>query len=301
MMSLLSIIIFGCKKDKTDPVITWPNPADINYGTLLSEIHCNATTSVDGTFTYSPKIGTLLNVGLNQDLEVAFTPADVNKYNMVIKTVKINVMVAKITFNPNITYGSQSDKDGNIYKTVTIGSQTWMAENLRTTKYRNGDPIPQVTDNTSWKNLNTGAYCNYKNTLNTDTIFTFGRLYNWYAATDSRNIAPEGWHIPTNSDWITLETYVGKEFLDGNKLKENSLGHWTAYFYTSEGYNSTGFTAFPAGFRYNDGTFGSYNICNWWSSSLNGTSGACLEILESCLFNYFGSKTAGWSIRCIKD
>src|SRR5664280_2860660 len=86
-------------------------------------------------------------------------------------------------FNPGLTYGTMTDQDSNVYKTITIGTQTWMAENLRTTKYRDGSSILNITDNTVWTYLTTGAYCNYNNTKSADTIATYGRLYDWYAAT----------------------------------------------------------------------------------------------------------------------
>ncbi|HDO06183.1 MAG TPA: hypothetical protein ENG85_00705, partial [Bacteroidetes bacterium] len=91
-------------------------------------------------------------------------------------------------FNPNKTYGTVTDIDGNVYKTIVIGNQTWMAENLRVTHYQNGDTIPNVTDNTTWKDLSTDAYCNYNNTTDLDTIATYGRLYNWYAVNDTRGL-----------------------------------------------------------------------------------------------------------------
>ena len=125
-----------------------------------------------------------------------------------------------ILFNPDLTYGTINDIDGNVYKTITIGTQTWMAENLRTTKFRNGKDIPEVTVDSIWAILTTGAYCNYKNTRNIDTIVTYGRLYNWYAVYDSRNIAPEGWHISNEADWTTLTNYLGGPYVAGLKLKE---------------------------------------------------------------------------------
>jgi hypothetical protein len=120
-------------------------------------------------------------------------------------------------FNPNVTYGTMTDLDGNEYKTVTIGTQTWMAENLRTTKYNDGSNIPNVTNNNSWFILRTGAYSNYKNTTNADTIATFGRLYNWYTVNTGK-LAPQGWHVPTNSEWIILTTYLGGIDVSMSKL-----------------------------------------------------------------------------------
>ena len=117
-------------------------------------------------------------------------------FNACVKddTSPINTTNGKTTavFNPDKTYGTMTDQDGNIYKTITIGTQTWMAENLRTTKYRDGSAIPQVTADAEWIDLKTGAYCNYNNTLADDTIATFGRLYNWFAVADIRNLAPNG-------------------------------------------------------------------------------------------------------------
>ncbi len=102
-------------------------------------------------------------------------------------------------FNPDVIYGTMTDQDGNVYKTVTIGTQTWMAENLRTTTYNNGTTIPNITNVNEWASLITGAYCNYNNTTSTDTITTYGRLYNWYAVNTGK-LAPDGWHVPTNEE-----------------------------------------------------------------------------------------------------
>src|ERR1039457_6330795 len=96
-------------------------------------------------------------------------------------------------FNSAVTYGTMTDQDGNVYKTVTIGTQTWMAENLRTTIYNDGTAISNVTGATEWTNLTTGAYCNFNNTTSTDTIATYGRLYDWYAVNTGK-LAPTGWH-----------------------------------------------------------------------------------------------------------
>ena len=150
-------------------------------------------------------------------------------------------------FNPDLTYGTMTDQDDNVYKTITIGTQTWMAENLRTTKYRDGSSIPNVTDNTAWTNKTTGAYCNYNNTKSADTIATYGRLYNWYAATDSRNIAPTGWHLPTETEWRTLIYYLGGFSVAGGKMKETGTTHWKTP--NTGATNESGFTALPTGFR----------------------------------------------------
>jgi uncharacterized protein (TIGR02145 family) len=135
---------------------------------------------------------------------------------LLISSCKKTEEIANINFNPSITYGSITDQDGNVYKTVNIGNQTWIAENLKTTKYRNGELIPNVTDNTLWKNLVTGAYSNYDNDNKKENIY--GRLYNWYAVNDTRNLAPLGWHVPSDTEWTTLYSFLGGEDVAGFKL-----------------------------------------------------------------------------------
>jgi len=161
-------------------------------------------------------------------------------------------------FNPDKTYDTIKDIDGNEYKTIIIGTQTWMAENLRTTHYRNGDPIPNVKgkiDPSQWRNLTTGAYCSYNDTNDPDSIATFGFLYNGFAVTDSRGIAPEGWHIPTDIEWTALTIFVDGvdgttsiygSNIAGGRLKEAGTIHWGR---ANHGDNSSGFTALPGGYR----------------------------------------------------
>lgn len=104
-----------------------------------------------------------------------------------------------------------TDFDGNIYHVVTIGTQDWLIENLKVTHYRTGDAIPNVTGNTQWGNLTTGAYCDYDNSVGNGT--TYGRLYNWFAVNDSRKIAPTGWHVSSDAEWTVLTTYLGGEVM----------------------------------------------------------------------------------------
>jgi len=205
-------------------------------------------------------------------------------------------------FNATITYGTLTDIDGNVYKTVTIGTQTWMAENLRTTKYNDGTAIPIVTDNIAWVNLNTGAYCHYNNTINADTIATFGRLYNWYAVNTGR-LAPDGWHLPTDEEWTTLITYLGGESIGGGKLKEAGTMHW---IYSNEAAtNETGFTALAGGYRIFDGTF-SYIGENgsWWSATetdINLALAWHMTRYDSFANRFLYNKQPGLSVRCVKD
>jgi uncharacterized protein (TIGR02145 family) len=203
---------------------------------------------------------------------------------------------------------SISDLDGNIYNTVTIGTQIWMAENLKTTKYRNGDPIPNVTDPTQWSNLTTGAYCNNDNDINYAN--TYGHLYNWYAISDSRNIAPTGWHVASDADWtkLTSATWVEGTYGVGSKIKEYGTSHWVSPNIGAT--NEAGFTALPCGGRGYDGTFGVIGTSSGWWSSTYDTDNVSSWVLP--FFNgnassltaqkkYVGNLLGGNSVRCIKD
>jgi len=207
-------------------------------------------------------------------------------------------------FNPNVVYGTMTDQDGNIYKTIVIGSQTWMAENLRTTKYRNGDSIPEIINNSLWPVLTSAAYCNYENRHNPDTIATYGRIYNGYAAIDTRNIAPAGWHVPSDAELRILTTFLGGDNVAGGKMKEVGTTHW---FHENKGAtNESGFTALPAGYRaLSDGMFtGLHYASNYWSTTIPESSFAN----NLMLYNYSGGcghsdyyMRGGFSIRCLKD
>jgi len=302
LIVLLLTSLSSCKKDasssKKDPVITWTNPADINYGISLSSAQLNAKADVDGTFVYTPSSGTMLNIGANQDLKVDFTPSDAVNYNSVSKTVKINVM--GIIFNPDLVYGTMTDQDGNEYKTITIGTQTWMAENLRTTKFNDGSDIPLVTDYAAWSSLTTPGYC----WLNDDEAnkVIYGAFYNFFTVNTGK-LAPVGWHVATDAEWTALLYYEGGLDVAGGKLKEIGTTHWLSP--NKGATNETGFTALPAGERFENGYLtGLADISCWWSSTVNNSAEAWIFDLG---YNYPGanresaSKIQGFSVRCIKD
>lgn len=205
-------------------------------------------------------------------------------------------------FNPSITYGTMTDQDGNVYKTVTIGTQTWMAENLRTTKYNDGTTIPNITDNYEWGGLSTGAYCNYNNTSNTDTIITYGRLYNWYTIKTGK-LAPKGWHISTNNEWSQLIDYLGGISVAGGKLKEIGTTHW--YNPNTGATNESGFTALPGGYRNKYGSFYYIgDIIHLWTSSESSASFPIYYYVSRSFSSIEGSnssKELGYSVRCVKD
>lgn len=205
-------------------------------------------------------------------------------------------------FNSSVTYGTMTDQDGNVYKTVTIGTQTWMAENLRTTKYNDGTAIPFVTASSEWGNLSTGAYCNYRNTNNTDTIATFGRLYNWYAVNTGK-LAPTGWHVPTDAEWTTLTTYLGGESVAGGKLKETGTTHWDSP--NTGATNETGFTALPGGGRHTNGSFYDIGYYGYWLSTTEyDTYNAWYRFMSyyySYVYRNSFNKEFGISVRCVRD
>lgn len=205
-------------------------------------------------------------------------------------------------FNPSITYETMTDIDGNTYKTVAVGAQIWMAENLRTTKYNDGSDIPNVTDSDEWSDVTTGAYSNYKNTNSLDTIATYGRLYNWYAVNTDK-LCPTGWHEPSDAEWTELADYLEGDDVAGGKLKEADTTHWIS---PNEGAtNPTGFTALPGGSRRSNGKFsivGTYGY--WWSSKESDINNADHRVIgfdRDHLGVNSDSKNLGLSVRCVRN
>jgi uncharacterized protein (TIGR02145 family) len=202
-----------------------------------------------------------------------------------------------------------SDTDGNVYHSVVIGTQTWMTENLKTTKYRDGTPIPNIVNDSIWNSLTTGARCD--NSHDTNNSITYGRLYNWYAVTDTHNLAPQGWHIPSHSEWNILGKFLDNS-IDTNNfgyngttigylLKESGNTHWHG---TNEANNESGFTALPAGCLTPAGMYPPGGQTYWWSTAQNvgpattarGLTSDSYQIIIQDLY-----KTDGLSVRCIKD
>jgi uncharacterized protein (TIGR02145 family) len=223
----------------------------------------------------------------------------------------------KAVFNQVKKYGTLTDIDANIYKTIVIGTQTWMAENLRVTRYNNGDTINEIMDNSAWISKKFGVYCNYNNTKNIDTISTYGRLYNWYAV-NTNMLCPIGWHVPSDDELTTLINYLGGDTIAGAELKEIGTKHWSSPNNRTD--NASGFTALPAGLRNGSGNFSSKsvygtfsNIGNsayWWSSTRYDPQYDFYgpDAWYRCIgydspkvgrINYIDN--CGFSIRCIKD
>jgi uncharacterized protein (TIGR02145 family) len=203
-----------------------------------------------------------------------------------------------IIFNPTLTYGTVSDNDNNVYKTKQIGTQVWMAENLKATKYNDGTAIPLVTDNTDWTNLSTPGFCWYNNAdTNKDT---YGALYNWYTVNTGK-LCPTGWHMPSDAEWTTLTTWLGGESISGGKLKETGTSHWLSP--NTGATNTSGFTAIPGGYR--GGAFGDIDSYGTWWSSTEYSTIYPWERDMFCSSNdvgrFYDVKQTGRSVRCLKN
>jgi uncharacterized protein (TIGR02145 family) len=200
------------------------------------------------------------------------------------------------------------DFEGNIYNSVKIGTQIWLVENLKTTFFNDGTPIPEVADNAAWFTLTTPGYCwydNNKTTYNTD----YGALYNWYTVNTGK-LCPSGWHVPTRDEWDVLVKYTGIQNIGGGKLKEVGMTHWISP--NTGATNETGFTALPGGYR--DSKYYDIGNCGYFWSSTGGIyhyqggfdEVAWYQILYSFSSAYGGSENVafrriGYSVRCLKN
>ncbi|MBN2455415.1 MAG: fibrobacter succinogenes major paralogous domain-containing protein, partial [Sedimentisphaerales bacterium] len=206
-----------------------------------------------------------------------------------------------ITSSGNFETGTVTGNDGTVYKTVKIGNQWWMAENLKETKYRDGSEIRNVINGTEWAGLTTGAYCAFNNDeTNADA---YGYLYNWDAVADSRNIAPAGWHVPIAEEWQNLVDYLGGSGIAGGKMKETGTTHWHSP--NTGATNESGFSALPGGYRNYDGIYYyiGYYAAFWSFAESDRTHGwYCLLYGNYSKASQVSSdKQSGFSLRCLRD
>jgi len=256
----------------------------------------NDTKAVFGSSTnqYELKI-TGLNANTNYYARAyAINPAGISYGSTELIHLKLNVP------GPNIT-----DIDGNVYKTVQIGNQVWMAENLKATKYNDGTPIPYVSNQQQWATTTTGAYCFFANS--TSFGQTYGNLYNFFAATNSKKLCPSGWHLPSDQEWTELSNFLGGSQNAGGLIKMQGTEFWANP--NAGATNSSGFSAKGASWRGEDGLF-YYWVgwsSSWWSStSYNSTEPWSYSASHnnSILLRQRGAyfkNNAGVSVRCIKD
>jgi len=323
VLAILTLLTFiSCSKDKPStppaqvPTLTTAAVSDITpttarCGGIISSdggaivIHrgvCWNTNPMPVYFhdqTYdSTGTGTFTSIitGLN-----AATHYYVRAYAMNDAGIGYGDTLSFTTANPDSS-GTIIDINNNIYRTIKIGTQWWMAENLKVTNYRNGDSIPNVTSDSTWKLTSLGGYCNYNDDIG--NVAVYGRLYNWFAVNDSRNIAPVGWHVASDSDWQVIIEYLGGYQIAGGKLKESGTSHWDIPNLGAT--NESGFSGLPGGVRSSDN--GAYaamgNYANFWTSTeyfgiyswniyLYSNSGG--------IYRQFLTKRQGFSVRCVKD
>jgi len=256
----------------------------------FTQISCHIEDLLPGN-TYHYRLSIEHRYGVNYGEDVSFSTTD-----------------NSIVFNPDLHYGTVSDIDGNTYKTIGIGDQTWMAENLMTTNYNDGSRIAIVPPDYTWMFWPSGGYA----WLNNEEKFgeAFGALYNWNAV-GSEKLCPEGWHVPLLEEWMVLIDYLGGLHVEAGKALEAGGTHWI--YDSGNNTNETGFTALPAGYRKSNGRFSpesefSYwrgSEAYWWSStSCNDELAYYIELKEypGAHFSTGGLiKTLGYSVRCIKD
>jgi uncharacterized protein (TIGR02145 family) len=219
-------------------------------------------------------------------------------------TSKSSILTIAILFIAMSSEAQVTDKDRNTYRTVKIGTQVWMGENLTVSYFRNGDAIPEAKTQEDWQKAGDEgkpAWCYYENDPANGE--KYGKLYNWYAVNDPRGLAPEGWHVPSDAEWTKLTEYLGGHKIAGARMKATS--GWTSNGDRNRnGTNTSGFAALPGGDRNYNGLF--YNIGvygKWWSSTEEWTTQMLMRYLTFDNFEYpdHSVKQAGLSVRCIKD
>lgn len=258
----------------------------IAYNHTLAAI-TNQITLRDNSISYTLQVS---KVGY-QTYSAIFTADELKLY---FKSEDKGPLIVRLNESVTVT-----DIDGNVYHTIKIGTQVWMAENLRTTHYNDGTEIPNVIDNTAWFALTTPGYCWNNNDISNKTLY--GALYNWYSV-GTEKLCPIGWHVPSKTEWLLLINYLGGESIAGGKMKEIGTTHWLSQCYGAN--NISGFSALPAGGRVTNDFNQAGGIAYFWSSTeIYGISGwDCVLLCEGqeAPFSYH-QKVDGYSVRCIKD
>ena len=227
----------------------------------------------------------------------AYTYGSAAKVAIVVVAIGL-LLYAIIYFTGTGMTGRVTDTDGNKYRTVKIGDQWWMAENLKVSRYRDGSAIPDVTQNSQWTNISTGAWSFYDNSASLGK--TYGKLYNGYAVTNPRGLCPEGWQVPTENEWSILLTYFGGSSEAGGKLK--ATRRWRQP--NTGATNESGFTALPGGYRGSDGSFRLIGSTGTWWSTTGGSAAMVasrgLTYHTTEVYSGRGTNRSGFSVRCIR-
>jgi uncharacterized protein (TIGR02145 family) len=264
--------------------------------TLLPGSFANGAGNLTYTITGTPSSAGLANFALNIGGQNCTLTLFVNSTGTT--GITNHTCGATNVHNPSIVYGSLTDQDANFYRTVLIGNQEWMAENLKTGLYSNGDSIPVMTNFNSWSAISNGI-CNWYNLDSASNNCPYGRLYNWYTTADIRNVCPVGWHVPTDSEWTTLVDYLGGDELAGGKLKSVGNQFWDLAL----GFNSSGFSALPSG--YTNGLFQDIRrTAVWWTSTPNSSSDGWsrgVYYYTNVSVRGYSDMNHGYAIRCLKN
>jgi len=327
MFSLILLALISCSESNTSsdnepPTVAITDPADnseFEQGTIVTiTVEANDNKGIkkvnfyiDDNFVYEDEEAPYVyewNTGNTRDSEHTIqAEAFDNNENCTIS--------ALITVTLTDPAGIVTDIDGNVYQTIIIGNQEWMAENLKVTHYRNGDPILHITDNGNWLTTTDGAYSIYDN--DSANVNTFGNLYNWYAIDDARGLAPEGWHVPSDEEIKQLEMYLGmtqsqaeaisyRGTNEGSKLAGNANLWNDGSLENDPEFGSSGFNLLPGGYReINNGDFIQiYSYGHFWSTTEEDMSYVWTRGITSSLtqvYRYYNSKHVGYSVRCVRD
>jgi uncharacterized protein (TIGR02145 family) len=315
---LLIIFMNSCKKEKqvlpSVPLVSTKTISELSYTSALSGGNVSNegdspisfrgvcwSTSTDPT-VYDDRTIESGGLGVFDSKMIGLIP-NTTYYVRAYASNSSGISYGNSQVFSTLNYGTVSDIDGNLYKTVTIGTQTWMKENLRTTKYLNGNLIgTTISPTQDISNENAPQY-QWAYGGNESNVANYGRLYTWYAVTDSRNLCPAGWHIPTYSQWTTLLNFLGGETIAGGKMKESGTIHWLSpnNFASDE----SNYTGLPGGSRYYDGTFQDLGkFATWWSATESSAGiawGTGLSWYISDGQRAYGNKKVGFSVRCVKD
>jgi uncharacterized protein (TIGR02145 family) len=312
LLLLLLLTMHSCKKDKaTPPVLTTTTVTGITQTTAISG---GNITSEGGASVVSRGIcwNTSINptISDSKTVETGSSGSFVSNLTLLAPNTIYHVR-AYATNSAGTGYGNDlsfttlvaeniNDTDGNVYHPITIGTQTWMVENLKTTKYNDNTYIPRITVDTLWGKLSTPAYCWYNND-STGNKSTYGALYNWFAVNTGK-LCPTGWHVATYDEWQVLFNYLGGDNIPG-KLKEAGTAHWASP--NTGATNSSGFTALPGGQRSEDGVF-DFALWNglWWTSTEVTAPDAFGIWIATDLTDVYSSmedERQGYSVRCLKD
>jgi uncharacterized protein (TIGR02145 family) len=327
----IALVMAGCDKVTMWPAIvitTQPTGVTQERATLHGQIVKDKFTSTGFEFGTTTEYGEFISditatESKNSNTPISclittLTPNTTYHYRLTAKSshgtvygddISFTTKDNRVIFNPDVLYGMVTDIDGNKYKTIQVGTQTWMAENLKTTRLNEGTPIRLIGAGADWMmpNSQTAAYCwLMDNVAKFKDIY--GALYNWHAV-GSMKLCPAGWHVPADDEWKTLTNFLGGVLNIGEKIKETGGNHWPNQGPGTT--NSTGFTALPAGYRNFQGTFMNYNSYGvlqvseayWWTSTSAGSTARYEVIYNNSNDLLAGSwiPEQGLAVRCLKD